>query len=47
MSRYPYPAAEHFPDDPAHRAYRATYDTRPALHLLRPLRAAGEAGTRP
>jgi tetratricopeptide (TPR) repeat protein len=47
MSRYPYPAAEHFPDDPAHRAYRATYDTRPALRLLRPLREAGEAAARP
>ncbi|HEX4962402.1 MAG TPA: FG-GAP-like repeat-containing protein [Thermoanaerobaculia bacterium] len=38
MSRYPYPAAEHFPDDPAHRAYRERYNTRPALVLIRPLR---------
>jgi hypothetical protein len=41
MSRYPYPAAEHFPDDPAHRAYRDAYDTRPAPRLLRPLHPAG------
>ena len=37
MSRYPYPADEHFPDDAMHRAYRAKYNTRPALRLIRPL----------
>ncbi|HSS75288.1 MAG TPA: FG-GAP-like repeat-containing protein [Thermoanaerobaculia bacterium] len=37
MSRYPYPPGEHFPDDEAHRAYRAQYNTRPALRLIRPL----------
>ncbi|HEV7517176.1 MAG TPA: hypothetical protein VGR07_12815, partial [Thermoanaerobaculia bacterium] len=38
MSRYPYPKAEHFPDDPEHQEYRRTYNTRPALGLLPPLR---------
>jgi hypothetical protein len=38
MSRYPYPDAEHFPNDPAHTLYRETYNTRPALRLLHPLR---------
>ena len=37
MSRYPYPAGEHFPDDEAHRAYQREYLTRPALRLLRPV----------
>ncbi|MBI3940605.1 MAG: VCBS repeat-containing protein [Acidobacteria bacterium] len=37
MSRYPYPEEEKFPDDPGHREYRARYNTRPALRLLRPL----------
>ena len=37
MSRYPYPSAEHFPQDEAHRRYRSEYNTRPALRLLRPL----------
>lgn len=37
MSGYPYPASEHYPDDDAHRQYRKTYNTRPALRLLRPL----------
>ena len=37
MSAYPYPSTEHYPDDPDHAAYRATYNTRPALRLLRPL----------
>jgi hypothetical protein len=34
MSRYPYPAAEHYPDDPVHRAYQKTYNTRPAIRFL-------------
>jgi hypothetical protein len=37
MTTYPYPETEHFPDDEAHREYRKTYNTRPALRLLRPL----------
>lgn len=37
MSRYPYPANEHFPNDPAHERYRREYNTRPALRLIRPL----------
>ena len=37
MSRYPYPASEHFPDDAAHQRYRREYNTRPALRLIRPL----------
>ncbi len=37
MSRYPYPAGEHFPDDADHRRYRQEYNTRPALRLIRPL----------
>jgi len=37
MSRYPYPATEHFPDDEPHRRYRQNYNTRPALRLVRPL----------
>jgi hypothetical protein len=42
MSRYPYPAGEHFPNDPAHTLYRARYNTRPALRLLHPLRGSQE-----
>lgn len=37
MSRYPYPANEHYPDDAAHREYIEKYNTRPALRLIRPL----------
>jgi hypothetical protein len=37
MSRYPYPANENFPSDPAHLRYRREYNTRPALRLIRPL----------
>ncbi len=37
MSQYPYKDGEHFPDDAAHRQYRAQYNTRPALRLIRPL----------
>ncbi len=28
MSSYPYPATEHYPDDPAHTAYQLQYNTR-------------------
>ncbi|HVR09235.1 MAG TPA: hypothetical protein VMW75_14390, partial [Thermoanaerobaculia bacterium] len=46
MSAYPYPSREHFPDDPEHRRWRETYNTRPALRLLRPLtEAASASGT--
>jgi hypothetical protein len=37
MSRYPYPATEHFPDDADHARYQRDYNTRPALRLLRSL----------
>jgi Tfp pilus assembly protein PilF len=37
MSRYPYPASEHFPRDAAHDSYQRTYNTRPAGVLIRPL----------
>ena len=37
MSRYPYPAGEHFPRDTAHDSYQRTYNTRPASVLLQPL----------
>src|SRR5438309_6280915 len=37
MSAYPYPAGEHFPNDAEHQSYRKQFNTRPALHLLRPL----------
>ena len=37
MSRYPYPATEHFPQDENHRRYQREYNTRPALRLMRPL----------
>jgi hypothetical protein len=48
MSAYPYPDAEHFPDDAPHRRYREQYNTRPALRLLRPLvRAAREMRVSP
>jgi hypothetical protein len=37
MSHYPYPDQEQFPDDASHRSWRAVYNTRPALRLLRRL----------
>jgi hypothetical protein len=37
MSRYPYPPAEHFPDDAAHRAWRAQYNIRRPLNFIPPL----------
>jgi len=42
MSRYPYPEPERFPDDPEHVRYRESYNTRPALRLIRPLAPGGE-----
>ncbi|HTP33007.1 MAG TPA: hypothetical protein VMJ75_12595 [Candidatus Acidoferrales bacterium] len=40
MSAYPYPAPEHYPDDEARRAYRAEYNTRPAVRFILPLVAS-------
>jgi hypothetical protein len=37
MSRYPYPANEHFPSDPTHLSYRKKYNTRPGATLITPL----------
>jgi len=37
MSQYPYPPSEHYPRDAAHEDYQRTYNTRPALVLIRPL----------
>jgi tetratricopeptide (TPR) repeat protein len=37
MSSYPYPAKEAFPADSVHNTWRQTYNTRPALRLIRPL----------
>jgi len=37
MSAYPYPASEHYPNDPAHQAYRTQYNTRPAIRFIPPL----------
>ena len=42
MSRYPYPATEHYPDDSIHHSYQKTYNTRPAVRFLPEL----VAGTR-
>jgi len=42
MSGYPYPETERFPDDPVHNEYLKTYNIRPALRLLHPLRSAKE-----
>jgi hypothetical protein len=41
MSRYPYPAPEAYPNDPADEAYRKEWNTRPALRLIRSLADAG------
>ena len=38
MSRYPYPAGEHYPQDRIHQDYLREYNTRPALRLNQPLR---------
>ncbi|MBZ5623216.1 MAG: FG-GAP-like repeat-containing protein [Acidobacteriia bacterium] len=37
MSRYPYPAEEHYPDDELHRRYRKDYNTRVAMRFVQPL----------
>ncbi|MCZ2149908.1 MAG: tetratricopeptide repeat protein [Bryobacterales bacterium] len=35
MTQYPYAAPERYPEDTAHKAYQDSYNTRPALRLLR------------
>ncbi len=40
MSRYPYPAGEHFPTDAARKLYREKYNIRPAATLISPLRTS-------
>uniref|UniRef100_Q021D3 Tetratricopeptide TPR_2 repeat protein n=1 Tax=Solibacter usitatus (strain Ellin6076) TaxID=234267 RepID=Q021D3_SOLUE len=42
MSSYPYPAAEHYPQDQRHQDYLREYNTRPALRLIRPLHQGTE-----
>src|SRR5260370_3881928 len=42
MSSYPYPAAEHYPQDQPHQHYVREYNTRPALRLIRRLRRQTE-----
>jgi hypothetical protein len=37
MSRYPYPANEHYPRDPVHDNYQRAYNTRPARTVIPPL----------
>jgi len=37
MSRYPYPAAEHYPRDAAHEQYQRDYNTRTANRQIAPL----------
>jgi hypothetical protein len=37
MTAYPYSSMERFPDSAAHRRWKETYNTRPALRLLRAL----------
>lgn len=41
MESYPYPSHQRYPDTPELRAWRAQYNTRPALRLLRPLARGG------
>jgi hypothetical protein len=42
MSGYPYRADEHFPDDEAHRRWRAEWNTRPSFQWIRPLSSVRE-----
>ena len=37
MSKYPYPATEHYPDDDVHQRYQREYNTRRVEHQLPPL----------
>jgi hypothetical protein len=41
MESYPYPPHQRYPDSAALRAWRAEYNTRPALRLIRPLAGEG------
>ncbi|MDX2152800.1 MAG: FG-GAP-like repeat-containing protein [Bryobacteraceae bacterium] len=45
MTQYPYGANEKFPETPEHARWRSTYNTRPALRLIRPL--IGDRATPP
>ncbi len=40
MTRYPYPATEHFPQDQSHLNYQHDYNTSPAFRLIRPLQGS-------
>ncbi|MGE5644517.1 MAG: tetratricopeptide repeat protein [Acidobacteriota bacterium] len=42
MTRYPYPASEHFPDDAEHRAWREKYNIRRAVKFVEPLVARAQ-----
>jgi len=42
MSAYPYPPTESFPDDAAHRNWRARWNTRPAAEWIPPLTLVSE-----
>ncbi len=43
MTSYPYQAGEHYPDDPAHRAYQEKYNTRLPYQDLDSLREQGSS----
>jgi Tfp pilus assembly protein PilF len=47
MSRYPYPATEHYPNDADHQEYLRKYNTRPALRLIRPLAPGADIANHP
>ncbi len=47
MSRYPYPANEHYPNDAEHQLYLREYNTRPALLLIRPLAPGRDVAGQP
>ena len=42
MSGYPYRPDEHFPDDAAHQAWRAQWNTRPGFPWIRPVSSVRE-----
>jgi hypothetical protein len=44
MSRYPYGPGEHYPDDEAHRAYLARYNTRVVSRVVPTIDASASAG---
>jgi cytochrome c-type biogenesis protein CcmH/NrfG len=45
MSGYPYPSAEHYPDDQEHREYRDRFNTRRVITPVPPLQPAGAVTT--